>query len=112
MTPPRNSPQWDDTLFILTFDEHGGFADHVPLPVRNIPTSGLPSVASSSQRANGACLVGVPAGDNLTYTEKAPDGKQITFNFDRLGLRVPHPPHLPWVRKDLSSTVVSTTAST
>jgi len=28
----RNSPQWDRTLFILFYDEHGGFADHVPPP--------------------------------------------------------------------------------
>ena len=26
----RNSPSWNETLFILTFDEHGGFYDHVP----------------------------------------------------------------------------------
>ncbi|KAL2126072.1 hypothetical protein VTI74DRAFT_1758 [Chaetomium olivicolor] len=71
----RNSPQWQNTLFILTFDEHGGFADHVPPPV------------------------GVPPGDNLSYTETAPDGKQITFNFDRLGLRVPTLLISPWVPK-------------
>lgn len=28
----RAGPQWNETLFILTFDEHGGFADHVPPP--------------------------------------------------------------------------------
>ncbi len=26
------SPQWDRTVFILTYDEHGGFYDHVPPP--------------------------------------------------------------------------------
>jgi phospholipase C len=26
----RASPQWNETLFVLTFDEHGGFYDHVP----------------------------------------------------------------------------------
>lgn len=71
----RNSPQWDETLFILTFDEHGGFGDHVPPPV------------------------GVPPGDSLTYTEKAPDGKNITFSFDRLGPRVPALLISPWVGK-------------
>ncbi|KAM2458151.1 hypothetical protein ACFX1W_006972 [Malus domestica] len=25
----RASPQWNDTLFIITYDEHGGFYDHV-----------------------------------------------------------------------------------
>ena len=26
------SPQWDDTLLLITYDEHGGFHDHVPPP--------------------------------------------------------------------------------
>jgi len=71
----RNSPQWDNTLFLLTFDEHGGFGDHVPPPV------------------------GVPPGDSLTYTETAKDGKNITFAFDRLGPRVPTLLISPWVGK-------------
>jgi phospholipase C len=28
-----SSPQWPRSLFILTFDEHGGFYDHVPPPM-------------------------------------------------------------------------------
>jgi phospholipase C len=28
----RNSPQWDSTLLVITYDEHGGFYDHVPAP--------------------------------------------------------------------------------
>jgi phospholipase C len=28
----RNGPNWDDTLLIVTFDEHGGIFDHVPPP--------------------------------------------------------------------------------
>ncbi|KAK6839417.1 phosphatidylglycerol specific phospholipase [Apiospora arundinis] len=72
----RNSPQWDDTLFVLTFDEHGGFGDHVPPPV-NVPDG----------------------GDGLSYTEKAADGKNITFGFNRLGPRVPTILISPWVGK-------------
>ncbi|KAJ3041267.1 hypothetical protein HDV00_009660 [Rhizophlyctis rosea] len=71
----RSSPQWEETLFVLTFDEHGGFADHVSPPVN------------------------VPAGDALTYTENAPDGKLITFDFTRLGVRVPTLLISPWVEK-------------
>ncbi len=29
----RASPHWDDMLFIVTFDEHGGTYDHAPPPV-------------------------------------------------------------------------------
>jgi phospholipase C len=71
----RGSPQWEETLFILTFDEHGGFGDHVPPPVN------------------------IPAGDDLSYTEEAPDGKNMTFNFKRLGVRVPTLLISPWVGK-------------
>ncbi|KAJ5937315.1 hypothetical protein N7454_004970 [Penicillium verhagenii] len=73
----RNSPQWNETLFILTWDEHGGFADHVSPPTQ------------------------VPAGDSLTYTERAADGGDYTFHFDRLGVRVPTVLISPWVGKGL-----------
>lgn len=35
------SPQWEKTLLIITYDEHGGFFDHVPPPkaVKNSPDS-------------------------------------------------------------------------
>ncbi|CAM0138470.1 hypothetical protein VKS41_007085 [Umbelopsis sp. WA50703] len=70
-----SSPQWHQTLFILTFDEGGGFGDHVVPPTN------------------------VPAGDKLTYTEKAADGKNATFDFSRLGVRVPTMLISPWVGK-------------
>jgi phospholipase C len=60
----RTSPQWDKTLLLLTFDETGGFFDHVPAPLAVRP-------------------------DNKTYTEVAPDGSSYTLNFDRLGGRMP-----------------------
>jgi phospholipase C len=28
----QDSPAWEKTLFVITFDEHGGIADHVPPP--------------------------------------------------------------------------------
>ncbi|KAJ7566009.1 hypothetical protein O6H91_02G084600 [Diphasiastrum complanatum] len=66
----RKSPQWNETLLIITYDEHGGFYDHVPTPVRNVPNpDGL----------NG------PAPDN--------------FPFDRLGVRVPMIMVSPWINK-------------
>ena len=73
----RASPQWEQTLFIVTFDEHGGFADHVP-PPKN-----------------------VPAGDSITYTETAQDGQPFTFDFSRLGVRVPTYLISPWVGKSV-----------
>ncbi|GLA37347.1 hypothetical protein AnigIFM63309_004260 [Aspergillus niger] len=71
----RSSPQWNETLFILTFDEHGGFADHVSPPEN------------------------VPPGDHRTHKEWALDGSKIEFKFDRLGIRVPTLLMSPWVGK-------------
>ena len=32
----RASPMWNETLLLVTYDEHGGFFDHVP-PLNNVP---------------------------------------------------------------------------
>jgi phospholipase C len=33
----KNGPGWDSTLLVITFDEHGGFFDHVPPPYAKNP---------------------------------------------------------------------------
>ncbi|PWY88887.1 phosphoesterase superfamily protein [Aspergillus sclerotioniger CBS 115572] len=70
----RAGPQWNETLFILSFDETGGFHDHVPPPL-------------------------APRPDNLTYTATAPSGESYTFEFNRLGGRIPTLLISPWVGK-------------
>ena len=57
----RTSPCRDDTLFIITFDEHGGNFDHVPPPCASSP-------------------------DAQTFYNGAPEHG---FNFKQLGPRVP-----------------------
>ncbi|XP_054798678.1 non-specific phospholipase C2 [Prosopis cineraria] len=66
----RASPQWNETLFVITYDEHGGFYDHVPTPVR-----------------------GVPSPDGIVGPEP------FNFKFDRLGVRVPTIAISPWIEK-------------
>jgi kumamolisin len=61
----RSSPQWPRTLFIVTFDEHGGYFDHANPPPAVNP-DGINSPAP---------------GDNASFAPQ--------FAFDRLGLRVP-----------------------
>jgi len=39
----RNSPKWDKTLLIITFDEHGGCYDHVPPPAAIPPEPDNPN---------------------------------------------------------------------
>lgn len=70
----RASPQWNNTLFLLTLDESGGFHDHIPAPL-------------------------APRPDNLTFTLETPNGKNYTFPFDRLGGRIPTLLISPWVSK-------------
>jgi phospholipase C len=66
----RSSPKWNSSLFIITFDEHGGFYDHVPTPKDGVPSP----------------------GDN---TPSNPD----LFEFDRLGVRLPTLAISPWIEK-------------
>ncbi|KAK9224802.1 hypothetical protein WN943_009840 [Citrus x changshan-huyou] len=66
----RASPQWNETLFVITYDEHGGFYDHVTTPVR-----------------------GVPSPDGIVGPEP------FLFKFDRLGVRVPTIAISPWIEK-------------
>ncbi|KAH8552177.1 PLC-A [Umbelopsis sp. PMI_123] len=72
----RSSPQWDEILFIVTYDEHGGFADHMPIKP-------------------------APPPDNYTYTSTAANGKEFTYNFDTTGVRVPTYLISPWIPNEL-----------
>jgi phospholipase C len=67
----RNGPLWEKTLLIVTYDEHGGYWDHVPPPTQGVPNPD-----------------GIP-----------PEFPQTNFNFDRLGLRVPFIMISHWVEK-------------
>jgi len=73
----RGAPQWPRCLYIVTFDEHGGYFDHTDPPTAVNP-DGINSPAP---------------GDTASF---AP-----TFAFDRLGLRVPTLLASPYVPKGL-----------
>jgi phospholipase C len=64
----RNGPDWESTLLIIVFDEHGGCYDHVPPP----------SAAD--------CKVAI-SPDDIVIPSGQPGGGG--FKFDRLGPRVP-----------------------
>ncbi|XP_027111047.2 non-specific phospholipase C1 [Coffea arabica] len=66
----RASPQWKEMALLITYDEHGGFYDHVPTPVEGVP--------------NPDGIIG-------------PD--PYYFAFDRLGVRVPTLLISPWIDK-------------
>jgi phospholipase C len=71
-----NTALWNKSALIVTYDEHGGFYDHV-VP----PSSGVP---------NPDGINSPPPGNKLSY---AP-----SFQFDRLGFRVPALIISPWVK--------------
>jgi phospholipase C len=71
----RGGPQWQRCLYIVTFDEHGGYFDHADPP---------PAV-------NPDGINSPPPGDTASF---AP-----IFAFDRLGLRVPTLLVSPYVPK-------------
>ena len=59
----RDSPLWRRTLFILTYDEHGGYYDHVPPPKALAPDSIPPAVNPGQSSYDGFARYGfrVPA---------------------------------------------------
>ncbi|KAI9594400.1 phosphoesterase family-domain-containing protein [Syncephalis fuscata] len=69
----RASPTWNKTLLIFTYDEHGGYYDHVPTPLANVPSP------------DGKTGVKGESGEG--------------FRFDRLGIRVPTILISPWIRR-------------
>ena len=59
----RESPRWRQTLFILTYDEHGGYYDHVPPPAALAPDPIPPQVLPGESPNDGFARYGfrVPA---------------------------------------------------
>jgi phospholipase C len=79
----RNSPHWNESLLLVTYDEHGGFYDHaVP------PGSGGESVHHQAATPPGD---GVSDQDNVKYH----------FGFDQLGVRVPAIVVSPYIEKNI-----------
>ncbi|HZU85567.1 MAG TPA: alkaline phosphatase family protein [Polyangiaceae bacterium] len=73
----RKSPDWGTTLLVVTYDEHGGFYDHVTPPAAAAPDDSVSPTAFDRQEA---------ARSSRNQYLLAPD---YQFRFDRLGLRVP-----------------------
>ncbi|WP_338358671.1 alkaline phosphatase family protein [Yeosuana marina] len=71
----RTSAYADNTLLIITYDEHGGCFDHVPPPCVD-PTSAYPCPDSGTNKG------------------------QKDFRFNRLGVRVPMVMVSPWIQKN------------
>ena len=81
----RSTPAlWESSLLVVTFDEHGGFFDHVP-PPSAIPPDTVPAQID-------------------------PDDRSVLFHFDRLGVRVPAILVSPWTYKPVEKTQLDHTS--
>jgi phospholipase C len=76
-----HAPTWKHTALFITYDEHGGYYDHVP-PPRAIRPDGIAPIQEASQP------------------------KLVPGSYDRYGFRVPLLVVSPWARKDYVSRVV------
>jgi phospholipase C len=92
-----NSPAWPRTLLVWTYDEHGGYYDHVPPPTAEAPDD-VP--ARNWQMSLPKWLLGLlkpllgTALDELSNADTGPS------TYDRLGFRVPAVIVSPYARPD------------
>lgn len=80
----RNSPIWENSLLVVTYDEHGGFFEHAIPP---------------------QCIA--PEDDPVNYSRAKNPYK---FDFQRYGVRVPAVLVSPWVDAAVNSTVFDHTS--
>jgi phospholipase C len=65
------SPSWPGTLFVWTYDEHGGYFDHVPPPSAAVPDGIRPDIKVPPDQPGGYDRYGfrVPAGVVSPYAK-------------------------------------------
>jgi phospholipase C len=73
----RASKIWNESALIITYDEHGGFFDHVPPPRAVPPGDGV--------------------GRHAPFGTKDTTRPEVHFNFGRYGVRVPAVVVSPWI---------------
>ncbi len=85
----RKSAIWDNTLLVITYDEHGGFYDHVLPPDQNILSpDGIASPTAYDKTKYG-----------YMFDSSGKPQQEYVFNFDRLGCRVPAVLVSPWIAR-------------
>ena len=101
----RSGPHWKDSVIFITYDEHGGFYDHVSPPQAPQGSAGTPDgispgqcadlshpPASDQPGAGAACNASVADAESLCPAlAQNPGGPypNACATFDQLGFRVP-----------------------
>jgi phospholipase C len=104
ITALRNSPSWNDTVLFLTYDEHGGFYDHVKPPRAEQGGAATPdgiapgqcadasNPPASTQPGGGAnCQISSTMDAPMLCPGFTPTGPypKTCATFDQLGFRLP-----------------------
>lgn len=90
----RNGPGWEKTLLVVTYDEHGGYYDHVAPPRAPAPD------AEASPNAFMKSLANSRSRDSYLVAPK------YEYNFESLGIRVPALLISPWIEKGVVNSTV------
>jgi phospholipase C len=91
----RTGPDWSDSIIILTYDEHGGYYDHV-VPPSAVPPDSIPpgecadlSSAPASKTPGNGAQCSDSANEAKVLCEQAKPGEACITRFDQYGVRVP-----------------------
>ena len=114
-----SSPHYADTVLFITYDEHGGFYDHVPPPSAPDPNDGIlpgdcPASSFGLLAPTGTPLDGVtgPIADQYKANFcKGPEEPALKIPFDHLGIRVPFYVISPYAKRHyVSHTILDHTS--
>jgi phospholipase C len=98
-----HGPAWESTLLIWTYDEHGGYYDHVPPPAAVPPDDVLPR---NLMLTAPGWLQGMLKRVFRTEFEKIENIDDAERAYDRLGFRVPAVIVSPFARPDFVTSTV------
>jgi phospholipase C len=90
----RNSPVWESSLLLITWDEHGGFFDHVKPPVAVVP-------GDHPQNGGGTFWQWLKSLLPFIAGKKNGGINKHGFTFNQYGVRVPALVVSPWIPKNI-----------